>query len=77
MALKKEDLEKKVAAQVSGSGLKGTTREGVRNRGDLKKVTVRLYEKDVERLEDHFADRGLKLTIGLRMVIMDYLAEKV
>jgi len=77
MAMKKEDLEKAAGKQAASSGLKGTTREGVRNRGDLKKVTVRLYENDIAALEDHFADRGLKLTIGLRMVIMDYMADNV
>ena len=77
MAVKKEDLEKAAKKQVNASGLKGTTREGIRNRGDLKKITVRLYEQDIEELEQYFSGRGLKLSIGLRMVIMDYMADKV
>lgn len=41
--------------------------------GDLKTFSIRICDRDREKLENHFKDRGLKTGQGIRMIIRDYI----
>lgn len=47
-----------------------------RNKGKLKAFSTRLYESDIEALTEHFENKGLKLTQGIRMIITTYIQEE-
>ena len=53
------------------------TREafGFEEDGDMKTFSLRLTEKDIIALKDHFRRKGLKLSQGLRMIIREYMEE--
>lgn len=72
MALGNEDMETKAQEQVKKSGLKIRNTES----GDLKPFLIRIGENDIERLKDHFKDKGLNMSSGLRMAIREYMARE-
>lgn len=75
MALKKGDTatkEVKTAKQKTDDAVAKSINSS-KNKGEFKTFSMRLYESDIEALKEHFEEKGLKLTQGMRMVIKDFM----
>ena len=66
MSLKREDTTARIKANVEGAGLR-------RKRGPMKVRNIRVSDEDWQALGDHFRDRGIALTAGIRMILRDYM----
>ena len=66
MSLKREDTTARIKASVEGSGLR-------KKRGPMKVRNIRVADEDWKALGDHFNERGIALTAGIRMVLRDYM----
>ena len=69
MALKRNDMASKVKdkVQVTGLAMKRDKSE------KLKLFNIRLLDKDREILREHFRNKGLDLSSGIRMVLCEYM----
>lgn len=46
---------------------------GLRERGPMTLRNIRFPDRDWQLLKAHFADKGLALAAGLRMVVREYM----
>ena len=42
----------------------------------MKQFNIRLGDRDIELLRNHFSRKGLKVSAGIRMVLKNYLEEQ-
>ena len=66
MSLKREDTTARIKATVEGAGLR-------KKRGNMKVRNIRMADEDWQVLGEHFKERGIALTAGIRMVLRDYM----
>ena len=45
-------------------------------RATMKKYHIRFQEQDWDALQRHFEARGISISAGIRMVVLDYIAKE-
>ena len=74
MALKRsssrDNLNHSIETQVEKAGLLSKPQDE-----RLKIRNIRMADSDWKRLKDHFSDRGLSISAGIRFIVKEYLRQ--
>ena len=68
---KKPNVMQSITESIDQSDMR--KRIKVKDRGELQITTIRLHEKDMEVLKNHFGAMGMNLSTGIRTVLRSYM----